>query len=156
MAFKQNPIIPAIPEDTGAYVDSQPNLHDLYAMSWLLAGKDSRNANPNLKASPLYGYGNAPAEYSDVAAQFEDRGYLNDLNQAANTQADRDAMTQMFNLLKNAQEYNVDNNKQLMLGDTLPDLQARGNGFRGLYGNMVVDLLQNTPQGQQIINAISK
>ena len=156
MAFKQNPIIPAVPENTGAYVDSQPNLHDLYAMSWLAAGGDSRNANPNLKANPLYGYGNAPMDYSDVAAAFDDRGYLNDLNQAANSQADRDAITQMTNLLRNAQEYEIDNNLQLMLGDVAPDLQARGNGFRGLYGNMVVDLLQNAPQGQQIINTISK
>lgn len=152
----QNPILPALPENTGAYVDSQPTLHDLYAMNWLMAGQDSGNANPNLKANPLYGYGNAPLGYGDIAEQFNDRGYLNDLNQAANTQADREAMTQMLNLLKNAQEYEVDNNLQLMLGDTAPDLQARANGFRGLYGDMVANLLQGTPKGQQIINAISK
>mgnify|MGYP007032364848 CR=1 FL=1 len=151
-----NQILPTIPENTGAYVDSQPTLHDLYAMNWLLAGQDSGNANPNLKANPLYGYGNAPAEYSDIAGQFDDRGYLDALNQAANTQASRDDITQMLNLLKNAQEYEVDNNLQLMLGDSAPDLQARANGFRGLYGDMVANLLQGTPKGQQIINAISK
>jgi hypothetical protein len=151
----QNSMIPAIPENSEAYVDSQPTLHDLYAMSWLLAGKDSRNANPNIKGNPLHGYGNAPAEYSDIAGQFDDRGYLDALNQAANTQASRDDITQMLNLLKNAQEYNIDTNKQLILGDRAPDLQARANGFRGLYGDMVVDLLQNTPKGQQIINALA-
>ena len=65
-------------------------------------------------------------------------------------------MTQMFNLLKNAQEYETDNNLQMILGDSAPDLQARANGFRGLYGDMVANLLQGTPKGQQIINAISK
>lgn len=152
----------------GPYATETPSLHDLYAMNWLMASEDKQNANPNLKANPLYGYGNAPLEfdYSNydtpldvpegqdaVAGYFEDRGLL-DFLESGRSQADRDAIAQAFSLLRNAQEYELDNNIQTMLGDALPDLQKRANENRGLYGDMVVDLLQGTPRGRQIIDSI--
>ena len=146
----------------------QPTLHDIYAMAWLMASHDTRNANPNLQANPLYGYGNAPLEFDyrnyespldipegqdAVAGYFEDRGLADKLYSVTNSAQLQDDFAKAFTLLRNAQEYE-NNDAQWVLGDSVQDIQKANGGYRGLYGDMVANLLEGTPKGRQIIDSI--
>ena len=127
------------------------------------AGAEDPNYQPlNLHPNMIYGYGtkprdleptidppNAPDWYNATTyfLEDEDPGLLNwyEENYLNADQKTKDDFNRSMQLLENAEHYNRDQSLQQ---------QAAEMRQRNLYGDTLVDLLQNTPQGQSILNAI--
>lgn len=132
-----------------------------------LSNTEVQTANPNIKGTPLYGYG-APAlsydgseypynpewdEYAVPENQDTLKWHLieNGLgNNLANleswaTPEQKNQLAREFTLLRNANDYA----RQEQLDQIAADQRQRN-----LYGDTLVDLLQNTPEGQSILEPI--
>lgn len=124
-----------------------------------LSNTDIRNANLNLKANPIYGYGNLPLEYDysgyDGPADVPEGqdvlyGYFEDIGKAGALDAapflmspsEKGGFARAFTALRN---YNDWQREQEL------EQQANEQRQRSLYGDTLVDLLQNTPEGQSIL-----
>lgn len=124
--------------------------------------------NPNLKANPIYGYGSPALEYDFDETKYpwnpeiddydipteqdmvfwhavaEGNDYADMMHNIA-AQAGPEATANAFTLLRNYNDWQH--------GQEADEAAKRGRD-RNLYGDTLVDLLQNTPQGQSVLNTI--
>jgi hypothetical protein len=124
-----------------------------------LTNTDIQNANLNLKPNPIYGYGNLPLEYDYSgyetpldAPEGQDvlYGYFEDIDKANTLDAapflmspdEKGSFARAFTILRNYNDYLRDQNLEQQAAETRQ---------RNLYGDTLVDLLQNTPEGQSIL-----
>lgn len=138
----------------------QPTVGALKEIIQQMALNDIGNANTNLNPNPLYGYGNPGLEFDysnydapkDVpqgqdalAGYFEDMGLMDALYNGAASPKERDEFAQLMTLLRNNREYQMDQN-----------LQQMGEDYRNqqLYGDTLMNLLQETPEGQSVLGQI--
>ena len=140
-----------------------------------LSNTESRTANPNIKGNPLYGYGNPALSYDGL--EYQDPAYLTDdsvewdssripedqdmldyhfwqngslgdtevLFRDAATQEQKDDLARAFTLLRNMNDYQRQQNLDAFVAEQRQ---------RDLYGDTLVDLLQNSPKGQSILEPI--
>lgn len=132
-----------------------------------LSNTEASLANPNIKGNPLYGYGTpalsfdgseypydpdagermVPDNRDTLTYHFWENGLAPntaDFERNA-TQAQKDQLAREFTLLRNINDYA----RQQRLDNFAADQRQRS-----LYGDTLVDLLQNTPKGQQILDYI--
>ena len=122
------------------------------------------NVNLNLKPNPLYGYGSKPLDFrvddlnSTYVPEIDDYEvpegqdnlywhFLKNGEDAAEwlynfTPAQQNDLAKSFSILRNYNDY---------LRDQSLEQQANEMRQRNLYGDTLVDLLQNTPEGQSIL-----
>lgn len=138
-----------------------------------LSDTEMQTANPNIKGNPLYGYGNPALSYDGMEYQdpgvlenddwdpdkipedqdrldyhFWHNGSLGDaevLFRDMATPEQKDELARAFTLLRNMNDYERQRN--------LDDFTAEQRQ-RDLYGDMLVDLLQNKPEGRSILDPI--
>ena len=161
------PMIDQVFNGTGSGLSQAETLDALKGIVNELSNEEIQTANPNIKGNPLYGYG-APAlsydghEYPyipewDEHAVPEGQDTLNwhfwnnptfwdtvDFHNQAN-QEQKDQLAREFTLLRNANDYR----RQQDLDQFMAEQRQRN-----VYGDTLVDLLQNSPQGQSILDYI--
>ncbi len=162
------PMIDQVFNGTGTGLSQAETLDALKGIVNELSNEEIQTANPNIKGNLLYGYG-APAlsydghEYPyipewDEHAVPEGQDTLNwhfynnplfgdtvDFHNQA-SQEQKDQLAREFTLLRNANDYR----RQMNL-----DQFAAEQRQRDLYGDTLVDLLQNTPEGQSILGTVN-
>lgn len=130
-----------------------------------LSNEEMRTANPNIKGNLLYGYGNpalsfrgeeypwipgaderdVPENQDTLMWHFIDKPeLLHAMSQfmGGATPEEKNQLAREFTLLRNASDYSRQRNL-----DQFVDDQRQ----RNLYGDTLVDLLQNSPEGQSIL-----
>lgn len=86
-------------------------------------------------------------EYKGVQDYFADHGALDWLSERPLSDADKDAIARTMNLLQGINDYNRRQNLEATKNEIMQ---------RNLYGDTLVDLLQNTPEGQSILGKAQK
>ena len=160
-----------IPDNTPAAAPTQGQLDNIAKSMandtvnrMIMAGAEDPDYQPlNLHPNMIYGYGTKPRDLEPVFGtpaerpewysattdflEEEDPGlldwYLSNISGADDKT--RNDFNRYMQVLENREHYNRDQELQQ---------QAAEMRQRNLYGDTLVDLLQNTPQGQSILNAI--
>lgn len=155
------PLTEAVTAPTRDELQDAVNMMSNDTQALLSQYRDNVNPNFNIKADPLYGYGLAPRDYYSAYGTpaerpegykplydyLEDAGIADYFDENISSQADADMVSRAFQIMQNANDYDRQQRLQQM---------AQNANNERLYGNALGQLLEQTPQGQNILSQIQR